>query len=416
MAISLRVSVVLLAATLLGPVLTCAALWCGFDRESADQVAKLRDKAGIPPSRVSLYDKQELAPAGNGAVALGVASLTRDVPKIDLPPLPVTRPHVASLQLLLSAHRDLLTDAEIASSHPHFAVSPRSRLYERSSVIIRRLDLAGSLLARRAENAVLDGRQAEALTDLATLRDVCNRLNRIPTVSTGIIRERMTGLWLTAAADCAPCLDAGNLRRLREMVSTLEPSDRERVLTGEASKELEAATGRDLVNLTDSRRYPSFWPYRLNALGNRYRWSPTLAAAWSQALTAYRTNPQALAAISAPLTRFSAQFPHSVEMLTWSDEPGRVATWLQSATQNSARREMLGLALEVIQTDRAPTAEESVDPFADGPFRVMRQPKGWCLVSNGMDGLDDAGLTAVNSPRQDLLLEWDGKQLEFRGS
>ncbi|MFX8934001.1 hypothetical protein ABTN02_20345, partial [Acinetobacter baumannii] len=80
-----------------------------------------------------------------------------------------------------------------------------------------------------------------ALDDLAAVAELCNRLNRIPTTSTGRIREDLVAGWLDTAAACAPSLTLAGREEVARLAQLIEPSNERRVLLGEASKQLQAA-------------------------------------------------------------------------------------------------------------------------------------------------------------------------------
>lgn len=413
MPVSLRAAVFALGAAFIGPAVACAWAWTNLDRVAREDVKHRRAEMGVPVSRGSLYQAEELDARTNGAFVLHNATANRPVPAVHLPSRPFTPSDIAELKAAFIRHADLLAEAQVASSHPHFAIPPDSRAYQGSTVIIRRLALAGKVLAARAEVACLDGRTQASLDDLRTLRDVCNRLNRIPTVSSGSTHESLVTEWLRAAATCAPQLPLGSVA---ELAATLDPPDQTRILHGEASKEMEVVTSVDFVKLTDPKTFPTLWPSRAVALALRPDWATQLALAWQSALAAHHATPSSIDQVSRPLVEFHAAYPNTVEMLTMSDDPSQVDRWLKAVSQNQARRDMLALALQALRTLRDPDPSATTDPFSQRPYSLVRLDRGWKLASVGADRVDDGGEDSVNRPTLDLTLTWEHGQLSFAGA
>jgi len=380
-----------LAVAVVSPVAACLWEWTGENRAAQEIVERARREAGIPVNRGSLYSPEELDPDKNGALVvkrrLGPYRqlAIQAIDKVS----PADRRGVEST---LGMHSELLREVEEVAARPHFAILPNGELYSGSTSIILRVAAGGKLLGLRAQVHALNGDSARALNDLETLGRLCNRLNRIPTTSTGRLREDLFAAWLDAAGYCASTLPSAAHRDLIRLMNTVERSNEQRVLLGEASKELESTRSVDLRRIAQFGVATAWLPWQANAILTRPAWSPSLAAAWQQTLAEYRAQPQQTERFGQALQRFDARHPNTVNMTAMIEGPALTVQWFQTVRRNDAKRAMLAAALTALDQRKIPNAPEGI--------AVIRQPEGWTM-------------TQKNVATTSASLVWKGHELRF---
>ena len=410
-----------LLGVVVGPAIAAGLGWSWRDRKAANEVGRIRSAAGIPESRASLYRADEVDPKNNGAAILANNRPPNRSLRNLFSPIPtVSAGETADWKNLLTKNRDLISDTEGAAAKPSLAMPPGSPYFDKSGLLMMRLFEGSTLLTIRAQVATIEGRPDDALHDLGVLKNVANRLNRIPTVSAARLREASVDTFLQTAAACAVPMaeDPPRLAQLRSLVDQVEPAEEERDLLGEASKELEAATRRDIPNVVNWNQPQSNWvPMQMRSVATRFEWGPELAHAWRKTIEAYRANPDDLESFGKPLSEFEGKYHSTVEILTFGGSPGLAPAWRKSVRRNKIRIQLLGLGLDALEAHRIPNATGTTDLFGRAPYQVKGTPSRWVIYSVGADGIDDKGFASSTARVSiDLVLRFNGDDLTFAGS